>query len=167
MWLLQSFWEADCLVSHCCNFSKTWLEILMNFTKCDCPWENLYKCSTNAFAFEQLKTSKNAGSFEKNEPSIRLHSCSHLGAFACVYCQSVLLQKCVWNERSEWVMCSKLMHIVSLSTNFVWNKWKCLKQSVYLKQTPNFTLINNCWSPNKIIWKWLQYSWLYCVNNPS
>ena len=80
-------------------------------TICDCPWENLYKRSMNAFAFEQLKTKeKMQVHSKKNEPCVCLRSCSHLGVFACVYCRT----HCVLFERSSAFVakaevCSKRM----------------------------------------------------------
>ena len=81
------------------------------FYICDCPCENLYKRSTNAFAVHAIKNKrKNAGAFEKNKPCVRLRSCSHLGAFTCVYCRT----HCVLFERSSAFVsnaevCSKRM----------------------------------------------------------
>ena len=71
---------------------------------CDCPCENLYKCSTNAFAFEQLKTKeKNTCVFKKNEPCVRVHTLVHSPAFTAKHTAFFLnavvhlfrMQKCV------------------------------------------------------------------------
>ena len=80
---------------------------------CDCPCESLYKCSTNAFAFEQLKTKEKAQVHSKRTnpvfACVRVHTLVRSPAFTAertaFFSNSVVclfqMQKCVRNEHSE------------------------------------------------------------------
>ena len=153
-------YSRETCISHYKSKFK-WIDYYVNY---DCPCESLYKCSTNAFVFEQFKIKeKMQVRSKRTNPAfacVRVHTLVRSPAFTAectvffsnaVVC-SFRTQKCVRNECSEWVICSKrtqqcVWNIVSRSTNFVRNKQKCLKQtqeqSVYLKQTSNSTLIKN------------------------
>ena len=83
--------------------------------KCDCPCENLYKRSTNVFAFEQLKTKEKTPVCSKRmNPAfacIRVHTLDLVRSpaftaegtafFSTAVVCSFRTQKCVRNKRSE------------------------------------------------------------------
>ena len=83
------------------------------FYICDCPCENLYKRSTNAFEFMQLKTKeKMQVRSKRTNPAfacVRVHILVHSPAFTAertaffsnAVVRSFRTQKCVRNECSE------------------------------------------------------------------